>query len=183
MTDGPHLDDLAARARRGDADAFASLYESLAPRLHRYVRLRVRDPEDAADLVQQIFLKMIEALPRYEARGVPFAAWAFRLARNAIIDRARTHRASEPLDAVASRAAIEPGPEQLAIVAAERSRIERAMTALTEEQQEVLRLRFFGGLDPREVGSLMGRRDGAVRALQFRALEALRRALGPEDER
>jgi RNA polymerase sigma-70 factor, ECF subfamily len=183
MSDGPDLDQLADRARGGDADAFAALYDALAPRLARYVRSRVRDPDDAADLVQQVFLKMVEALPRYESRGVPFTAWAFRLTRNAVIDRARTLHPSDPLEFAADEASPEPSPEHLALISAERTRIERAMHDLTDEQQEVLRLRFFGGLGPREVGALMGRRDGAVRALQFRALEALRHALATEDER
>ena len=183
MTDGPDLDDLAARARRGDAAAFTALHDALAPRLHRYLLSRVGDPDDAADLLQQVFLKMIEALPRYERRGVPFAAWAFRVARNAVIDHIRTRHPTEVLEGAAEAAAPEPGPEQLAIVSSERARIVAAMARLTEEQQEVLRLRFFGGLGPAEVGALLGRRDGAVRALQFRALEALRRSLGAEGER
>src|SRR5574337_839347 len=103
MTDGPDLDDLAARARRGDAAAFTALNDALAPRLHRYLRSRVGDPDDAADLLQQVFLKMIEALPRYERRGVPFAAWAFRLARNAVIDHIRTRHPTVMLEGAVER--------------------------------------------------------------------------------
>ncbi|HEX5465244.1 MAG TPA: sigma-70 family RNA polymerase sigma factor [Candidatus Limnocylindrales bacterium] len=181
MADGPDLDSLAARACRGDAEAFAALHDALAPRLYRYVRMRVRDPDDTADLVQQVFLKMVEALPRYQPRGVPFAAWAFRLTRNAVIDRARTVHPSHQLEYASGASSTDPGPEEQALLASEVERIRRAIEDLTPEQQEVVRLRFFGGLEPREVGAVLGRRAGAVRALQFRALEALRRTLAAEE--
>lgn len=173
------IDALVARAARGDAEAFRGIYEHLAPRLHRFVLVRVRDRADCDDLVQRIFLKMIEALPRYEARGVPFAAWAFRLARNTVIDFERTRRDHAPLDEVLERPSEAAGPAELAELESERTAVRAALSTLTQDQQDVVTYRFFAGLTPGEIAALMGRREGSIRALQFRAIEALRARLGP----
>ena len=173
------IDALVERAARGDANAFRAIYEHLAPRLHRFVLVRIRERDDAEDLVQRVFLKMIEALPRYEQRGVPFAAWVFRLARNTLIDFERTRRPQAPLDEIADRPDDVAGPAELVELEADRAAVRHAMTFLTPEQQDVVTYRFFAGLSPAEIGALMGRREGSVRALQFRALTALRSRLGP----
>jgi RNA polymerase sigma-70 factor (ECF subfamily) len=182
MNDHAHSDDLVGRAASGDPEAFRTLYEDFAPRLYRFALFRVRTPSDAEDLVQRVFVKMIEALPRYEERGLPFGAWVFRLARNAVIDFERTRRPQEPLDAVELQIGDGPGPDELAEVTFERERLLAAIADLTAEQQEVVTLRFFGGLGPGEIAALMGKREGSIRALQFRALESLRRMLAPEPD-
>jgi RNA polymerase sigma-70 factor, ECF subfamily len=175
--DGSTIDALVARAADGDSDAFAALYDEFAPRLYRYVAFRVREPSDAEDLVQRVFVKLIEALPRYEQRGVPFSAWLFRLAHNATIDFARTGRDHRPLEAVADRPADTPDPADVAASSADAAVLEAAIRTLTEDQQQVIACRFFGGLSTAETARVLGRREVAVRALQFRALGALRRRL------
>jgi RNA polymerase sigma-70 factor (ECF subfamily) len=120
---------------------------------------------------------MIETLPRYQQRGIPFEAWFFRLARNAVIDHLRRRRTHEPLAALVNAEDAGPSPEDSAELAAEFRRIREAIETLTPIQQEVIAYRFTAGLTPREVGALMGKREGTVRALQFRALRALRRSL------
>jgi len=181
------LEPLVARARAGDPDAFAALYEDLAPRVHRFLRYRVPDPERAEELLQQVFLQMIAALPRYESRGLPFAAWVFRIARNAVIDASRVERPSVPLEVVHDVPSWAPGPDELAIAGDERERLLAVLERLPRDQHDVLVYRFFGGLSPREVAPLLDRSEGAVRVLQHRALEVLRRQLGaggrvPDDE-
>ena len=175
--DGDAIDGLVQRARGGDADAFASLYDLYAPRLHRYVRFRVREPSDAEDLVQRVFVSVLEALPRYEQRGVPFAAWLFRLAHNAVIDFGRTTRDHRPLDSVADSPTHEPGPAEAAVRSSELATLDAAIRTLTPDQQQVIACRFFAGLSSAETARVLGRREIAVRALQFRALGALRRRL------
>jgi RNA polymerase sigma-70 factor (ECF subfamily) len=177
MIDHADLDALVERASGGDADAFRALYEEFAPRLYRFTLFRVRDASDAEDLVQRVFVKMIEALPRYEQRGLPFGAWVFRMMRNAIIDFERTRRPHDDLEIAAALLGSGPGPEELAELAVEREQLIAALQFLTAEQRDVVTLRFFGGLSPGEIGSLIGKREGSVRALQFRALETLRREL------
>src|SRR6202007_1734474 len=86
------LDRLVADAKRGDTEAFGSIFDAYAGPIYRFIASRVSRPSDAEDLTQLVFVKALEAMPRYEARGVPFGGWLFRLARNAIIDQSRTRR-------------------------------------------------------------------------------------------
>ena len=91
------LDDAAIerfvqQSREGDAQAFGHLFDHYSEPVYRYIASRVRRPSDAEDLTQTVFVKALEALPRYESRGVPFGGWLFRLARNAVIDFVRTNR-------------------------------------------------------------------------------------------
>ena len=178
MTDDEQdVEDLVKRAQMGDRAALGALYDRLAGRVYRFTLVRVGSRADAEDLTQRIFLKMIEGLPRYQSRGIPFEAWLFRLARNAVVDLLRARRGHEPLETLTAARSPGRGPEESAELAAEFASVERAMKALTATQQEVLAYRFMAGLTPREVGLVMGKREGTVRALQFRALETLRRSL------
>ena len=175
------IQDLVERARRGDTAAVGALYDAFAPRVYRFFRFRVSADESAEDLMQKVFLKMIEQLPKYEPRGVPFAAWLFRVARNTWIDQGRSYRATVPLDELASRAAESGDPEALAQASLDGELIRDAVAALPEDQREVIACRFFAGLTPRETAHLMGRSEGSVRVLQHRALAGLRRRLPPLD--
>lgn len=177
VTTDDETDRLVERAKLGEGEAFAALYDRFAERVYRFVRFRVGGDSDAEDLLQLTFLKMIEALPRYQPRGVPFAAWLFRLARNATIDFERTRRQHASLDEAMGRPSDAPGPDELAGAALDRHVLDRALRDLTREQQEVIACRFFAGLTAREIGTVMGKREGTVRGLQFRALDALRRRL------
>jgi len=176
--DGETLDRLVARAQEGDSEAFGLIFDEFHGAIFRFVASRVGRPSDAEDLTQLVFVKALEALPRYEARGVPFGGWLFRLARNATIDYIRTNREHADLAAVASRPAEGRGPEGLTILRTDLDAVAGALQRLTPDQREVIALRFFAGLSPREVGELMGRNEGTIRGLQFRAIESLRRSLG-----
>jgi RNA polymerase sigma-70 factor (ECF subfamily) len=175
--DEERIDDLVDRAREGDHAALGALYDRLAARLYRFAYFRLGNRADAEDLTQRTFLKMIEALPRYQRRGIPFEAWFFRIARNGLVDLLRARRSHEPLEALRTTASGDMGPEAAAELATEFASVEQALTQLTEEQQAVIAYRFMAGLTPREVGLVMGKREGTVRGLQFRALGALRRTL------
>jgi len=171
------LDRVVAKSVAGDQAAIGELYDTFAERVYRFLLVHAREPADAEDLLQRTFLKVIEGLPRYEARGLPFAAWIFRIARNTVIDHSRTRRDHASLDAVSDRPDDRRGPAELAEVASEQEDIRSALLMLTADQREVIIYRFFAGLTPREIGSLMGRREGSIRALQFRAMEVLRSRL------
>jgi RNA polymerase sigma-70 factor (ECF subfamily) len=171
-----------AKARSGDPAAVGRLYDLFAGRVYRFALVRVDSPADAEDLLQRTFLKVIEALPRYEERGLPFAAWLFRIARNTVIDFERTRHGHVDLDAIAEHADEGHGPAALAEAASERAAIRAGIERLTADQRAVIEYRFFAGLSHREIGLLMNRNDGAVRALQFRAIESLRDHLGSPPE-
>ena len=159
MTDETEIEQLVERAQAGDAEACGLLFDRFHLPVYRFVASRVVRPSDAEDITQTVFLKALEALPRYESRGIPFGGWLFRLSRNAVIDHVRTRREIEPLD------------DLIEVVAA-------ALRSLTPDQRETITLRFFAGLSARDAALVMGRQEGTIRGLQFRAIGAIRRQLG-----
>ncbi|HET7726995.1 MAG TPA: sigma-70 family RNA polymerase sigma factor [Candidatus Limnocylindrales bacterium] len=177
------LDRLVADAKAGDAEAFAALFDHYHVRVYRYIANRVQRPADAEDLTQLVFVKVLEALPRYEARGVPFGGWLFRLARNVVIDFVRTRHEHAGLDSAVARPSAHRGPDEEAMTRADIEAMRDALAALTEEQREAISLRFFAGLTTREVAVAMNRQEGTVRGLQFRAIASLRRSMGLEPDR
>lgn len=184
--DATAIDALVRRAAGGDAVAFAGLYDQYAPRLRRFLRHQVGDIHVAEDLLQQTFMKMIEALPGYCVRGIPFGAWVFRIARNLVIDLRRTTHPAASIDDAADVVSAGDGPERAAERSDERARLLGAIDGLPSDQRDVVVWRFFGELSPAETAALMGRSPEAVRALQHRAIVALRSQLqgvGLVDER
>lgn len=174
------IERLVAAAQQGDPEAFGALFDHYYGPVYRFVVARVGRPSDAEDLAQLVFVKALEALPRYESRGIPFGGWLFRLARNVVIDHTRTRRDHATLDIVAERADQDDGPDELAVLRQEMDSVVLALRRLTPEQREAIELRFFAGLSAREAAEAMGRQEGTVRGLQFRAIGALRRELGIE---
>jgi len=178
--DDEALDRLVLEAKGGDPQAFGRLFDEYHEPVFRFIANRVNRPSDAEDLTQLVFVKALEALPRYEQRGVPFGGWLFRLARNTIIDHARTRHDHAELDAAADRATDEAGPEAATLLRQDLDAVARALAGLTDEQREAIELRFFAGLSAREAAEAMGKQEGTVRGLQFRAIASLRRSLGVE---
>jgi RNA polymerase sigma-70 factor (ECF subfamily) len=176
--DDEALDRLVLEAKGGDPGAFGRLFDEYHEPVYRFIANRVNRPSDAEDLTQLVFVKALEALPRYEVRGVPFGGWLFRLARNTIIDHARTRHDHAELNAAADRATDEAGPDEVTLLRQDLDAVARALADLTDEQREAIELRFFAGLSAREAAEAMGKQEGTVRGLQFRAIASLRRSLG-----
>lgn len=172
--------ELAAAACAGDTEAVGALYDRLVGPIYRYVVLRVRHPHDAEDLTQLVFERLVTALPRYRPSGSPFEAWAFRIARNAVIDHARRARRDEALDETHERPHGD-GLDALAVRGEEIRELRAAVARLTPEQQEALALRFAAGLSADDAAKVMGRQAGTIRGLTFRAIGALRRHLHVPD--
>lgn len=176
LAPGATIDELALAAREGDIQALGRLYDELVGPIYRYVAVRIRRREDAEDLTQLVFERIVGALPRYRPSGKPFQAWAYRIARNAVIDHVRRERNHEPLDPLHERPG-EHGPEELSMLGEEIRELHEAISTLTADQQEALSLRFAAGLSAEEAALVMGRRAGTVRGLTFRAIASLRRRL------
>ena len=172
------IERLVAEAQSGDEWAFGMIFDHYHEPVYRFIACRVQRPSDAEDLTQLVFVKALEALPRYEPRGVPFGGWLFRLARNTVIDFVRTHHDHAELETASGRAHADVGPDEIAIVRQELDAVGAALGRLTDEQREAVALRFFAGLSAREAADAMGKQEGTVRGLQFRAIAALRRDLG-----
>jgi RNA polymerase sigma-70 factor, ECF subfamily len=176
--DDEAIERLVEAAKDGDPEAFGALFDHFYGPVYRYVAARVGRPSDAEDLAQLVFVKALEALPRYELRGVPFGGWLFRLARNVVIDHVRTRREHVTLDIIVQQSTEDDGPDELAALRQDMDSVAFALRRLTPEQREAIQLRFFAGLSAREAAIAMGRQEGTVRGLQFRAIAALRRELG-----
>jgi len=168
---------LVQRARQGDKEAFAQLYEAHFDRIYRYVILRIGNKAEAEDMTQQVFVRAFESIPSYRWKGVPFSAWLFRIAHNLVVDRFRKEkkRPTVPLDESLPASVGEPEPE-----VERKLDIERMVSAtrrLTEAQREVISLRFAADLPIAQVAGIMGKSEGAVKALQHSAIVALRKLL------
>ena len=167
-----------ARARTGDAGAFGRLYDEYAGRVYAFVRSRTHSSQDAEDVTATVFMKAFEALPAYDDRGLPFSAWLFRIARNAIVDEhRRSGRVPTPVEDVGEPGEPVSGPEQAAIVSADGARVRAAVRKLTEEQASVIALRFWWDMSIAETAEALGRNEGAIKALQHRATRSLARLL------
>jgi RNA polymerase sigma-70 factor (ECF subfamily) len=177
---------LVTRATQRDRDAFSQLYTLYVDRIYRYVRLKLGNATEADDITSAVFFNAWRTIHNFSPqRESSFAAWLFRLAHNAVVDRFRSMRDTISLDASDQRAAIhsvQPGPEAQVERKLTIHELSVALGLLTEEQREVVLLRFVEGMSAREVGDVMGKQEGAVRGMQFRAIEALRRAMAQRHE-
>jgi RNA polymerase sigma-70 factor (ECF subfamily) len=187
VTSGEREEDaaLARRAAAGDADAFGVLYDRYMDAVYRYVFYRVRNEAEAEDVTSDVFMRALRAIPKYEPRQA-FLAWLYRIARNAVIDRSRRRAARQQVsfeDALAHPNADQViNPDEGLLAGSDASVVRRAMQQLTPLQQEILVLRYVEGYDTKTISKLVGKRDGTIRGIEFRALTTLR-GLIPSRER
>lgn len=175
---------LARRAGFGEAEAFGVLYDRYVDAVYRYVFYRVRNEAEAEDVTSDVFMRALRAIPKYEPRQA-FLAWLYRIARNAVIDRSRRQAARQQVsfeDALAHPNADQVvNPDAGLLAGSDASVVRVAMQQLTPLQQEILVLRYVEGYDTKTISKLVGKRDGTIRGIEFRALSALR-ALIPSRE-
>lgn len=164
---------LVIRAKAGDRDAFAKLYEAYAQELLRFCRSQVRDRVESEDVASDVFVRALRAIGSYDDRGHPFRAYLYQIARNAIIDRSRRH-VVDSLDAFTLHIATEDTTSQAALRTDMRRLLLDKMRQLSKPHQEILTLRFIQECTSEEIALKLGRPPQAVRSLQHRALNALR---------
>ena len=176
----PHDEEkLIQAAVRGDESALSELYNRYADKIYKYVLYRTSDPPTAEDITADVFLRAIESLEQYDDRGLPFVAWLYRIAHARVVDHWRkAHRRpvlhlDDPLIRDYLQLEFEPGVDVL-----EHQALIEALRQITDEQQQVIILKFMQGLDNEEIASIMDKTTGAIKALQHRGLEALARILG-----
>jgi RNA polymerase sigma-70 factor, ECF subfamily len=163
------------RAAQADSAAFAPLYDRYLPRVYRYLRARVDSEETAADLTQDVFLRALDSLPSYQARGLPFAAWLFRIARNAVTDTHRRRRAHLPLDGIPpAQETTVPDPEAQTLHDDDLRDLGRLLAQLDPARRELLALRFAAGLTAPEIARVTGRSEAAVKKQMSRTLTQLK---------
>jgi RNA polymerase sigma-70 factor, ECF subfamily len=174
------LRGIITRAKSGDAGAFGELYSRYASLILRYLYARLREQESAQDMTQEVFVRVIKGIGGFEFRGEKsFLGWLYTIAGNVLIGQARRKRAiSTPLDD--SLELVDPRGQDAVLSIFDRVALQQAITQLTEDQQQVLALKFFADMTNQEIAAALGRTEGAVKALQHRALHALQQILERE---
>lgn len=179
------LDDreLVARARHGDQAAYAALFDRHFERIFAYCRSRAGDDGLAEELAVSTFTRAFAHLHRFRWEGHEWIAWLFRIAHRLCIDAHRARRVRPPLAELSDALAAPTDPALEAEAHLQARALQRLVARLPEPQQTVVRLRFFHDLSAQQVGRVIGRRTGAVEALQHRALAALRDQLRVSEAR
>jgi RNA polymerase sigma-70 factor, ECF subfamily len=172
-------EDTVARAvmaaKRGDMDAVRFLYVQFKDNVYGFVLSILREPNEAEDVTQQVFMKLISSIGKYEPRSVPFTAWILRVARNVAIDHIRGRRS------VACEEVPELSSEGEDAARDRRWSLESALATLPEEQRDVVMLRHVVGLTPGEIAERMGRSESSIHGLHHRGRRALQRELLESD--
>lgn len=178
--------ELVRRMQEQDGDAFGAIYESYLPRLYRYCLARLRNPIEAEDAAEDIFVRVLSSIDRFTWRPMgaersPFAAWIFRIAHNHLVSLYRRAAVRPVFDPLSETIADEQrGPAELA---ERRSEIDEAFAAvelLPEAQRDVVLLRFGAGLSVAETAAALNKNEGNVKVLQHKGIRRLREILGGE---
>ena len=169
---------LIERARRGNRAALGELYRRHVDAIYRYVHLRVGDPTVAEDLTAEVFLRALEGLGEYRYTGVPLIAGLYRIARARTADHWRRAGRYQEIELSDKIAATGSDPEVIASARIERSDLVAALRRLTDNQQQVIILRFVEEMSLAQAAAVMGKTVGAIKALQHRALASLARLMG-----
>ena len=191
---------LLIEAAQRDRARFADIYEEYFEIVYAYVARRVRNRSTAEDLTSDVFHKALANLPKFKWTGAPFASWLFRIASNLIADRARrkaleadpasSPRVSKGVDTPSLTVGLPPRSgsgssktQQSDLEEAERLAVLfRLVDALADDQRRVVALRFAEEKSIKQIAAELGRSEGAVKQLQFRALRNLRKAISPEEK-
>ena len=177
--DDPEQQALLERARRADTAALGEIYDQYAERIYAYIYHRVGQAELAEDLTGQAFMRMLEAIRNGQAWKTSFSGWLYRIAHNLVIDhyRRRGRATFVDIDEVAPISTTEGDPSTSVQARLERENLRTVLNQLTDEQAQVITLRFLDDLSITEVATIMARNEGAIKALQYRAVLALRRIM------
>lgn len=158
-----------------DPEAFGAIYDEYADRIYAYIWRRVGDRQVAEDLTSETFFRALRAIKGYQHSGQTILAWLYRIAANQVADHFRASRSNLPLEeaeVIAERD--ETGPEAMALQADQQRTILAAIQKLSPDQQDVVLLRFSGGLRLKEIAETVGKTENAVKQLLFRALGNLK---------
>ena len=172
---------LIQRAKQGDPAAFAEIYEQCQPPIYRYIFYQLGDAATAEDLTSEVFIRLVEKIDRFTYRGRPLLAWLYTIARNLVTDHHRRTKQVQPLESDMQLAADTIDVEGSVLGKLTQRRLTIAITHLTEDQRQVILLRFIEGLDNATVATMLGKSVNSIKALQHRALDSLRRILEKND--
>lgn len=174
------LKRIIERAKNYDSEAFGQLYDMYFDKVFGYAYYKVGNRHEAEDIAEQVFLRALENISGFEWRGIPFSAWLLRIASNLVIDyyRSSKYKTVDIENEVDLMLDDNHNPEQSAIKEFDRKEVIRAIQELTEEQQQVITMKFIAGMTNEEIAKAINKNVGAVKALQHRAIGSLSRILG-----
>jgi RNA polymerase sigma-70 factor (ECF subfamily) len=177
-TQATDLRRLVGLAQDGDREALEALYLLHFDRIYSYLHLSVGNRHDAEDLTTQTFLKMLEAIGRFRWRSAPFSAWLFRIAHNLAMDHFRASKRWQPEEEVPEPDGAQgSSAEEEALQSMGRKSMLRLIEDLSNEQQQVLTLKFVFNFSNGEAATILGKTEGAVKSLQHRALASLQKRI------
>jgi RNA polymerase sigma-70 factor (ECF subfamily) len=168
---------LIQRAKQGDRAAFAEIYDRHQPAIYRYIFYQVGDVATAEDLTSEVFVRLVEKIDRFTYQGRPLLAWLYTIARNLVTDYHRRAGKSQALSLDEQLVADTIAPEEAAEHRLTQDRLAAAVALLTEDQRQVILLKFVEGLDNETTAQTLGKTIGSIKSSQHRALAALRRIL------
>ncbi|WP_369206972.1 ECF subfamily RNA polymerase sigma factor, BldN family [Streptomyces sp. PU-14G] len=183
-TDSRRMMDLVEAAQAGEAEAFGRLYDQYSDTVYRYIYYRVGGRATAEDLTSETFLRALRRIGTFTWQGRDFGAWLVTIARNLVADHFKSSRfrlevtTGEMLDANE----VERSPEESVLESLSNAALLEAVRKLNPQQQECVTLRFLQGLSVAETARVMGKNEGAIKTLQYRAVRTLARLL-PDDAR
>nr|WP_202454281.1 ECF subfamily RNA polymerase sigma factor, BldN family [Streptomyces sp. SID4913] len=183
-SDSARMMELVERAQAGEADAFGRLYDQYSDTVYRYIYYRVGSKATAEDLTSETFLRALRRISTFTWQGRDFGAWLVTIARNLVADHFKSSRfrlevtTGEMLDANE----VERSPEDSVLESLSNAALLDAVRRLNPQQQECVTLRFLQGLSVAETARVMGKNEGAIKTLQYRAVRTLARLL-PDDAR
>ncbi|MDE2588202.1 MAG: sigma-70 family RNA polymerase sigma factor [Patescibacteria group bacterium] len=167
---------LVQKVKLGDKEAFGTLYSFYLDKIFRYIFFRVNQQmEVAEDLTEVSFIKAWEKIDLYKKEGGSFSSWIYTIARNTVIDYFREHNRLTSLSE--DQIDGENNAEEKIMITFEIERVQEAMKYLTVEQQEIITLKFINDMSNKEIAIFLGKKEDAIRALQYRALQELRKRL------
>mgnify|MGYP000878044865 CR=1 FL=1 len=164
---------LAARARSRSIEAWTEIYQRHFDQVYRFVYFRLRDAEAAEDISSDVFKKAFEHADRLRDDGTPIVAWLYRIARNTMFDHLRHNVVRQRVEAPGADASAADATDRVA----QHIDMAKALALLNSEQQEVIQLRFMHDLSSQDVARVIGKSESAVKSIQARALQALRREM------
>jgi RNA polymerase sigma-70 factor (ECF subfamily) len=167
-------------AKNGSEAALSELYTLYFPRVYRYILARTGNPYDAEDLAEEVFMRVLEAIERFEWREAPFSAWLFRIAHNAVVSQRRKDASrGRPLQLLEGIPVNGHSPEELVENRITINEVMEAAQKLPEAQRQVIALRFGAGLSVAETARAMNKGEGNVKVIQHKAIAKLREMVRP----
>lgn len=166
---------LIKNAKCGDSGSFGLLYDRYTAQIYRFILLKVSHKEIAEDLTHEVFLSAWQNIDNYHFQGHPFSTWLYQIARNRVIDHYRTQKINFSLETVQEDFfQVDQSFDRLLDQQISLNQIKTALKQLTEEQQNIVILRFVEDLSPSEISQILHKSEGAVRLMQHRAIQKLK---------